>query len=336
MSDNSAIEWTDATWNPIRARNLKTGKVGWHCEHATTGCEFCYAEGFNKRLGTGLPFKPGHRKGIEIFLCEETLLKPLRWNKPRMIFPGSMTDLFADFVRDEWLDKIFAQMMLTPHHTYQVLTKRAARMREYISNNIVRDCALRSNAAWPLPNVWLGVSTERQPEADERIPQLLRTPAAVRFISYEPALGQLDIARWLQIAWQCSSCRRLYAGKYQPRCPDCGQVGGWSGSHAFNPPTGQTGSGLNQVISGGESGPKARPSNPQWFRDIRDQCASPGVAYFHKQNGEWVSVSEVKGKGRHFSFPDGRTVRRVGKKKAGRLLDGIEHNGMPEMKRPAA
>src|SRR4051794_40445939 len=146
MSDKSAIEWTDATWNPIRARNLKTGKVGWHCEHATTGCEWCYAEGFNKRLGTGLPFKPGHRKEIEIFLCEETLTQPLRWKKPRMIFPGSMTDLFADFVRDEWLDRIFAVMTLTPQHTYQVLTKRAARMRHYQCDPQTPDRQARVNA----------------------------------------------------------------------------------------------------------------------------------------------------------------------------------------------
>ncbi|MBY9051415.1 phage Gp37/Gp68 family protein, partial [Pseudomonas fluorescens] len=98
MADRSAIEWTDASWNPIRARNLITGKVGWHCEHATTGCEFCYAEGFNKRLGTGLAFKPGHRKDIEIFLDEQMLTQPLRWKKPRKIFVCSMTDLFAEFV----------------------------------------------------------------------------------------------------------------------------------------------------------------------------------------------------------------------------------------------
>lgn len=133
MADNSAIEWTDATWNPVRARNLETGKVGWHCEHATTGCEFCYAEGFNKRLGTGLAFKPGHRADIEIFLDEAMLTQPLRWKKPRRIFVGSMTDLFADFVPDEFIDRMFAVMALAPQHTFQLLTKRAARMREYLT-----------------------------------------------------------------------------------------------------------------------------------------------------------------------------------------------------------
>jgi protein gp37 len=114
MGDRSNIEWTDASWTPIRARNLATGKIGWHCEHATTGCEFYYAEGMNKRLGTGLPFKPGHRADIEIFLDDEMLLAPLRWKKPRRIFVCSMTDAFADFVTDEWLDKIFAVMALCP------------------------------------------------------------------------------------------------------------------------------------------------------------------------------------------------------------------------------
>src|SRR6266852_4678221 len=219
MSDKTAIEWTDATWNPIRARNLKTGKVGWYCEHATTGCEFCYAEGFNLRLGTGLPFKPGHRKDIEIFLDEKMLLSPLRWKKPRMIFVCSMTDLFADFVRDEWIDRMFAVMALCPQHRFQVLTKRAKRMRDWVTKERSRTAPVECVAGlyveypsvaarwpfdvdralgigmrgWPLPNVWLGVSAEDQERADERIPELLATPAAVRFVSLEPLLGRIDL-----------------------------------------------------------------------------------------------------------------------------------------------
>ena len=106
MGAASSIEWTEASWTPVRARNRVTGKVGWHCEHATPGCENCYSESFNMRLGTGLPFKPGHRADIEIFLDGEMLLAPLRWKRPRRIFVCSMTDAFADFVRSEWLDKI--------------------------------------------------------------------------------------------------------------------------------------------------------------------------------------------------------------------------------------
>jgi protein gp37 len=262
MSDNSAIEWTDATWNPIRARNLKTSKVGWHCEHATTGCEFCYAEGFNKRLGTGLAFKPGHRKDIEIFLDEEMLTLPLRWKKPRMIFPNSMTDLFADFVPDEWIDKILAVMGLTQHHTYQPLTKRATRMRNYFATesrcHIIGDEMLRlvdiragfKCVPWPFPNVWLGVSTERQQEADERIPALLATPASVRFISAEPLLGPINISDYL-----VESART-----------------NWD-------------SYLNWVIIGGESGHDARELNLQWVRDIVTQCNVGTTRCFVKQLG---------------------------------------------------
>lgn len=187
MADKSKIEWTDASWTPIRARNKVTAKVGWHCEHDTPGCKFCYAESMNKRLGTGLPFKPGHRKDIEIFLDEEMLLQPMRWKKPRMIFVCSMTDLFADFVPDEWIDRVFAIMAACQQHTFQVLTKRAERMRAYcgtLGGHHERDrVSLAAKALQPdgpgfwwtlnggafLPNVWLGVSAEDQKRADERI-----------------------------------------------------------------------------------------------------------------------------------------------------------------------
>lgn len=342
MSDNSKIEWTDSTWNPIRARNLATGKLGWYCEHATTGCEFCYAEGMNKRLGTGLPFKPGHRKDVEIFLDEKMLLQPLRWKKPRMIFVCSMTDLFADFVPDESIDKMFAVMALTPQHTYQVLTKRAARMREYFSdperkrtialNAMPISCALAREGghavrikldhfsacfagSGPLPNVWLGVSAERQQEADERIPLLLGTPAKVRFVSAEPLLGPIDILK---------SCA-IYS-EYDR---------------------------IDWVIAGGESGPNARPMHPDWARSLRDQCAAVGVAYFFKQWGNWKPLDQftekvIKSAGVHAIVRDDgrfiidtdiadppRTVFtfKMGKHDAGRLLDGIEHNAMPQATR---
>jgi protein gp37 len=311
MGAKSNIEWTDASWTPIRARNLKTGKVGWHCEHATTGCEFCYAEGMNKRLGTGLPFKPGHRKDVEIFLDETMLTQPLRWKKPRTIFVCSMTDLFADFVPDEWIDRIFAVMALTPRHTYQVLTKRAKRMREHLAYvrkqlgsetlgtyeciyNEMGDfgregltephpyrAAFPNGMPWPLPNVWLGVSAERQQEWDERKEDLCNTPAAIRFVSFEPLLGTIVEPRPLSdfIQW---------------------------------------------AIIGGESGPNARPMHPDWARTLRDQCAAANAAFFFKQWGEFAprnTFSDEK--------PDAH-VYRVGKKAAGRLLDGIEYNAMPE------
>ena len=151
MSDGTKIEWTDATWTPIRARAFVlqsdgSGKerIGWHCEHASDGCKNCYAEGMNLRLGTGFDYKPGHLKhttrhgdprgDVTIFLDEKMLQVPLRWKKPRKIFVCSMTDLFADFVTDEMIDKVFAVMALCPQHTFQVLTKRSSRMRRYIES----------------------------------------------------------------------------------------------------------------------------------------------------------------------------------------------------------
>jgi protein gp37 len=359
MSDNSAIEWTDSTWNPIRARNLKTGKVGWHCEHATTGCEFCYAEGFNKRLGTGMAFKPGHRADIDIFLNEAMLTQPLRWKKPRRIFVCSMTDLFADFVTDDMLDKMFAVMALAQQHTFQVLTKRAARMLEYcstIQTNCrwlqMEDVALHlgfeprglhdhgfdwiSNKQF-LPNVWLGVSTERQQEADERIPLLLQTPAAVRFMSAEPLLGPIDLTPKADAVYQELSKWYDENGKFDPDTPRAPRERrlGWFPR-------------IDWMIVGGESGRGARPMHPDWARSLRDQCAAAGVAFFFKQWGEWAPSTPEAAAGNPHSgwkalgayphvakaaelYPEAGAefIARVGKKAAGRLLDGVEHNGMP-------
>jgi protein gp37 len=195
MGKTTKIEWTDSSWNPIRARNLKTSRVGWYCEHATTGCEFCYAERLNIAFGTGLPFKPGHRNDVEIFLDEKMLTAPLRWKKPSMVFVCSMTDLFADFVRDEWIEQIFAAMLETEHR-FQVLTKRPERMNRWVKEWLA---GISPNL---LENIWLGVSCERQEEADERIPLLLDTPATIRFVSAEPLLGPIDFTRWMDgISW---------------------------------------------------------------------------------------------------------------------------------------
>jgi protein gp37 len=326
MAERTGIEWTDATWTPIRARHRETGKLGWHCVHASEGCRNCYAETMNGRLGTGLPFKPGHARDIEITLDEAMLTAPLRWRKPRMIFVCSMTDLFADFVSDEMIDRIFAVMALCPQHTFQVLTKRAGRMRNYLKPYDSRRAdGLGSNVVklgyagplellpWPLPNVWLGVSAEDRPNLLERVGDLRNTPAAVRFISAEPLLGDLGTILLDDIDW---------------------------------------------IIVGGESGPKARPMHPAWARSIRDQCAAAGTAFFFKQWGEWgkalprpsgtpgnfaiasagphsefwpQNVIPVPSYPRQFSLFGGATVReRLGKKAAGRLLDGVEHNAMPE------
>ncbi len=225
MGAVTAIEWTDATWNPIRARNRKNGKVGWHCVHVSEGCRNCYAEKINLRLGTGLPFKPGHEKDVEIFLDENILLQPLRWKKPRKIFFTSMTDAAGAFVPFWMLDKIFAVMALCPQHIFQVPSKRPERMRAYISDpdrhatvidhwrqlpqrrkqrvTINRGGpVLATSFAWPLDNVWLGTSVEDQATADERIPHLLTTPAAIRFISAEPLLGLFTLRAYLREGWK--------------------------------------------------------------------------------------------------------------------------------------
>ena len=223
--DNTKIEWADATWTPIRARLWQiqsdgSGKerVGWHCEHVSEGCRNCYSERMNQRLGTGEPFKPGvlrGRKGYygggkdrpELFLDEKMLAQPLRWKKPRRVFVCSMTDLFADFVPDDWIDRIFAVMALAPQHQFLVLTKRSTKMRDYITarawdmptilSEAVYPAPTASGPSWPLHNVWLGVSVEDQTRADERIPDLLATPAAVRWVSAEPLLSAVDFSPWL-------------------------------------------------------------------------------------------------------------------------------------------
>ena len=334
MADKTKIEWTDATWTPIRARLLsEPAKVGWHCVHKSPGCANCYSETMNKRLGTGLAFKPGHERDVEMFLDDDMLLAPLRWRAPRRVFVCSMTDLFADFVTDEWIDRMFAVMALCPQHTFQVLTKRPARMRAYIARlsaegqtrwaaDILSDAAYDmgidedsaiavanwingfsrwqhapaddnpldgSVPRWPLPNVWLGTSVEDQMRADERLPDLRETPAAVRFISFEPLLGAVEADL----------------------------------------------TGIHWAIVGGESGPGARPMHSDSARSLRDQCAAAGVAFFFKQWGEWHPMGQVLAdgcvnamdKGERPGLWDEATMSvRVGKRAAGRLLDGREHS----------
>lgn len=269
------IEWASDSWNPIRARNKlwertspggKTfgqERIGWHCEHVSEGCRHCYAGTMNKRLGTGLEFKPGNRDAIELFLDEKMLLAPLHWRKPRMIFVCSMTDLFAEFVPDEWIDRMFGVMALCPRHTFQVLTKRPERMLAWYEKTRDRTAPVECLAelyigvgtrGWPLPNVWLGTSCEDQEAADTRIPDLLTTPTAVHWMSYEPALGPLKLHETLGDDW-------LASGKSGER------------------------RGLDWVVCGGESGHGARPMDIAWVRSILAQCKAAGVPCFVKQLG---------------------------------------------------
>lgn len=238
------ISWTDATWNPVRG-----------CSRISPGCQRCYAEDIAKRFSDpGQPFhlfaergKPSAWTG-KVELIEEKLLEPLSWRKPRLVFVNSMSDLFHEALPDEEIDRVFMTMRQAHWITFQVLTKRAARMREYMEH-----APLRLGMIEP-PNVWLGVSVEDQQRADERIPELLQTPAAVRFVSAEPLLGPVDM-----------------------------KLDAWS-----LPTNGERRHDLHWVIVGGDSGHGARPFNVQWARDIVAQCKAAGVAVFVKQVGAQV------------------------------------------------
>jgi protein gp37 len=359
MADSTKIEWSDATINPIRARRRDNGRVGHHCVHKSAGCQFCYAERMNLRLGTGLPFKPGHERDIELFLDEKALTQPLRWRKPRMIFLCSMTDLFADFVPDEWIDKIFAVMAMSPRHTYQVLTKRPDRMRRYFEERRAGDPWAEAADAVaemidledhphvlepkhiPLGNAWLGVSAEDQRTSDERIPDLLATPAAVRWVSAEPLIGPIDFMGLVAqpMGETITDALQGVIG-HNIGADEEGRVE-WDGADPCAK--------LDWIVVGGESGPKARSMHPDWVRSIRDQCSLNGIPFFFKQWGEWMPSTREKAdangnynagwrslSGRSPSnaselYPEAGAafVERVGKKQAGRSLDGVVHDGFP-------
>jgi protein gp37 len=392
MAGPSKIEWTDATWNPVRG-----------CTRLSPGCGGpgkqggCYAEKIAARFSDpGMTFHGfAERRNGEarwtgkLALIEDQLTVPMHWKKPRRIFVNSMSDLFHENLPDEAIDRVFAVMALCPQHTFQVLTKRAARMREWANerwqpapaqtvkvgnevyskptekvgadrrHQIALACddimagdlgeqdrfwnadgsSKHSRVGWPLPNVWLGVSCEDQERADERIPQLLETPAAVRFISAEPLLGPISLGA-LRLA-TASPYDSLRGRRAEPENDDisCAK--------------------LDWVIVGGESGPNARPMHPDWPRALRDQCSAAGVPFFFKQWGAWVphypkaggDLGEDVRRGRvrivhptgqtdvevsietggRSTIPGSRYMRAVGKKEAGRLLVGVEHNEFPKM-----
>lgn len=360
MADGTHIQWTDATWNIV------TG-----CTLVDEGCRNCYAAGL---AATRLKNHPS-REGLarlnaageakftgEVRFNEPWLTQPLLWTKPRLIFVCAHGDLFHENVPDEWIDKVFAVMALTPHHTFQVLTKRPGRAREYLTafhsrgfagpiaelyvdhpeiakqTPLTRILAIASSIR-PLPNVWLGTSASDQASADARIPDLLAAPAAVRFLSAEPLLGQMDLRKLLvdegDVAFRVDALAREHP---------------WHDLYG--------GGRLDWVIVGGESGKKARPMHPQWARDIRDQCVAAGVPFFFKQQGEWSWGDFAPGEPGSLGpdrcgwvLPDGRWglagdsdapdilrekgwvhILRVGKASAGRLLDGREWNEMPGVK----
>ena len=264
MSDKSGIEWTDATWNPV------TG-----CTKVSPGCDNCYAETFAERFrGT-----PGHyfEAGFDLTLRPSKLDQPLRWTRPRRIFINSMSDLFHEDVPDEFIARVFAVMSQAPQHAFQLLTKRHGRMRSLLSR--VGPEWSMFTGVWPLPNVWIGVSVEDQKWADIRIPALLETPAAVRWISAEPLLGPVELRT--------------------SHCPAHDFPGGFC---TFSCPQRQR---LDWVVVGGESGRDARPMHPDWARSLRDQCVSAGIPFLFKQHGQYSPAWGQPTQGDVWVAPDG-------------------------------
>jgi protein gp37 len=238
MADSSAIEWTDATWNPV------TG-----CTKISAGCDNCYAARFSERFRgvAGHPFF----SGFDLTPRPERLEQPFRWRRPRRIFVNSMSDLFHKSIPREFLDRVFDTMERADWHTYQVLTKRSSLMRDYLRERYGKASGPR--------HMWFGVSVEDSTKLS-RIKHLSAAPAAVRFLSIEPLIGPVGALDLARIDW---------------------------------------------VIVGGESGPRARPMEADWVRDIRRQCHRAGVAFFFKQ---WGGPRPKSG---------------------GRLLDGREWNEFP-------
>ena len=268
-------------WNPVRG-----------CSLVSPGCTNCYAMRQAHRHsgptgsyeGLTVATSQGPKWSGRARVVPELLDLPLRWKKPRRIFVNSMSDLFHEDVPDEFIDGVFAVMMASWRHTYQILTKRPERMLAYMLADGLEDRIIgrlanddrmfeaRDNCGtlWPMPHVWLGVSVEDQELADERIPLLLQTPAAVRWISAEPLLGPIDLSDW----------RRRY---------DVCQADEW----------------LDWVVAGAESGPRARPMSVDWIRSLRDHCARAMVPFFYKQaafEGRKIPLPMLDGE-RHQAYP---------------------------------
>lgn len=329
----SKIEWTDEVWNPV---------IG--CSKVSPGCAHCYAERMAGRLAwmdyteDGYDRVVHHRKGRPLAAWngklehqgEKAMMKPLHWKKPRRVFVNSMSDLFHEKVKPDWILQVWRVMFLAPQHTFQILTKRPEQMRMILTEWLPYAWQLAYLEPWlgVLPNVWLGVSVEDQQRADERVPVLLETPAAVRFLSCEPLLGPIVLSEdtpeglfsWLdggvEMGMGSISGRELGASR------------------------------IDWVIAGGESGPEARPMHQDWVRGLRDQCQAAQVPFFFKQWGEFVGGTIVAddgyangcyldcsahGIGGTSAWMSNRfPACWVGKKEAGRVLDGREWNEFPK------
>lgn len=276
----TSIEWTGKTWNPV------TG-----CNKISPGCAHCYAADIAKRFW-------GNRKFTDVQFHPDRLEQPLKWRKSQTVFVNSMSDLFHDAVTDDQLDQIFAVMALTPQHTYQILTKRPERMQQYCDRLDLRrlmkavDLPMPSGSyhiTLPLPNVWLGVTVENQKAVDSRIPLLLQTPAAVRFLSCEPLLEAIDLETPDAFPqWDYRPTYEYYR----------------TATGITDPSPIKLKDGIDWAIIGGESGPKARPCSVEWIRSVVRQCTDAQVPVFVKQLGSRPSGLEVQGTGKHNDLDD--------------------------------
>jgi len=321
---------TDISWTHRPGTVGRSWNPGQGCSRKSEGCRNCYAEKMAARFAEkgwsqGLINLRTRRWNGTVRLAKHKLAEPLGWRKPATVFVNSMTDMFHENYSNEEIAAVFGIMAATPQHVYQMLTKRAQRMREWfewvaaqhIGDQLMRGAAVCTEHAatilrdeseelqvfsqaswlahpmpWPLSNVWIGVSVEDQAAADERIPELVRTPAAIRFLSCEPLLGHLAIAKWM---------------RKNSQAPD-----------VWTPP-------LDWVIAGCESGHGARACSIDWLRKIRDQCARADVAFFLKQA---VDSSNNADDRVAISIGDGS------RQKGGNLielpyLDGKSHNAFP-------
>jgi len=327
----SKIEWTDKTWNPV---------IG--CSKISEGCENCYAEKMAFRLTNMLKNTKNHisneintsciayssiiengKWNGKTALRKDKLQEPSKWKKPCKIFVCDMGDLFHESVPFQWIDKIFTVCACNPHHIFQLLTKRPERALKYFNwkepdwanEGMREDDGVKipfKDWKWPLDNVWIGVTVENQEQSEIRIPLLSKIPVRIKYISCEPLLGPIDLS---EIIYEG---QKIYPLKF-----------------------------INWVIAGGESGPGSRPMHPDWVRSLQDQCEATNIPFFFKQWGEYRPFEKmskpnfyidsatnkinfiVDGKWLDYPLITNCMFLKIGKKKAGRLLDGIIYNEFP-------
>lgn len=298
---DTKIEWATHSFNP------------WHgCFKVSPGCTHCYAETFSRRLGRDIwgPPKTTARMGMS----DNYWRQPLKWNKAAAaagqrarVFCASMADVFEEHPQiddNEWRNQLWDLIEQTDSLDWLLLTKRPENVIGHRLGPMVPNDWLYEHVGFP-SNVWIGTSVENQEYADKRIPELLKIPARVRFLSCEPLLGPIDLGRACPCGYYCDE--------------DVGHV-----DHGFWTPGIQPG--IHWVIVGGESGHGARPMHPDWARSLRDQCERAGVAYFFKQWGEWGLTAPINDPLATQIEP---ALQRLGKHAAGRLLDGRIWDELP-------